>query len=246
MINKILIFILISLSLIKADTIEVFSATATKLAMEEIKNTFLKTRPNDKINLHIGAAGKAYSQFQSGMNYDIFFSADKSYPEAIIKDGKGSGELKVYAYGQLTLYSLDENLLKSDLSSLVNQSIKKISIANPRLAPYGLAAIEIIEKQPYYDTIKLKLVLGDNVAQAAHFVDTGAAEIGFIPYALLKNNTNTKGHYVLLDESLYTPLEHCFVVTKFGEDKRLVKDFYSFVLSTEGKQIIEKHGFKAP
>lgn len=246
MISKILLLSSIFLLFMKADTIEVFSATATKLAMEEMKEAFLETRPNDKINLHIGAAGKAYSQFQSGMNYDIFFSADKSYPEAIVKDGQSSSEITVYAYGQLTLYSFDKNLLKNDLSSLNDKNIKKISIANPRLAPYGLAALEIIEKQPNSDNIKIKLVLGDNVAQAAHFVDTGAAEIGFIPYALLKNNQNTKGSYVLLNESLYSPLEHCFVVTKYGTDKKLVKDFYTFVLSNKGKKIIEKHGFKAP
>lgn len=104
--------------------------------------------------------------------------------------------------------------------------------------------MELIEKTPFANEIKEKLVLADNVAQATHFVDTGAAEIGLIPYALLKNNTAISGKFILLNDTLYTPLEHCFIITKQGEDKKLVQEFNDFVLSKEGKAIIEKHGFK--
>jgi molybdate transport system substrate-binding protein len=127
----------------------------------------------------------------------------------------------------------------------MDKSVKKISIANPKLAPYGVAAMEIIEKTTTSNEIKEKIVLADNVAQATHFVDTGAAEIGLIPYALLKNNTEISGKFILLDDKLYTPLEHCFIITKQGEEKKLTQEFSDFVLSQKGKAIIEKHGFKA-
>ena len=241
--KKLISLFLFSLYL-NAQTIDIYGATATKAAMEELKESFLKDKKEDNINLHIGSSGKGYAQYTNGMKFDMFFSADRKYAQTIYEDEKSKNEPKVYAYGLLTLYTLNEALLKNDLSSLMDKSVKKISIANPKLAPYGVAAMELIEKTPLANEIKEKLVLADNVAQATHFVDTGAAEIGLIPYSLLKNNTAISGKFILLNDTLYTPLEHCFTITKQGEDKKLVQEFNDFVLSKEGKAIIEKHGFK--
>ncbi|QOG12421.1 molybdate ABC transporter substrate-binding protein [Arcobacter sp. FWKO B] len=243
--KKIILFILLALSL-NAQNIQIYGATAMKLALEDLKNEFLKDKKDSDITLFIGSAGRGYAQLTNGMEFDMFFSADRTYAQAIYDDKKGSTKPITYAYGLLTLYSLNEKLLTSDLSSMNEKSVKKIAIANPKLAPYGKAAIEIIEKTSFADIAKSKLVLGDNVAQAAHFVDTGTVEIGMVPYALLKNNTNSKGVYVLLDDSLYTPLEHCFVITKLGENKTLAKEFAEFVISAKGKEIIKSHGYNVP
>lgn len=242
--KKLLLLLLCSFLYLNAQTIEVYGATATKATLEELKKEFLKDRKDDEIIYHIGSSGKGYAQYTNGMKFDMFFSADRKYAQSIYEDEKSKNEPKVYSYGLLTLYTLNEALLKNDLSSLMDKSVKKISIANPKLAPYGVAAMELIEKTPFANEIKEKLVLADNVAQATHFVDTGAAEIGLIPYALLKNNTAISGKFILLDDTLYTPLEHCFIVTKYAENKKLVQEFNDFVLSKKGKSIIEKHGFK--
>lgn len=240
--KKIILGFLLLVNLVFAETIDVFSATATRLAMEDLKKEFLKNKPNDSINFTIGSAGKSYAQLQNGMNFDIFFSADRFYAQAIYENKQAINPPITYAYGVLTLYSLDKNFLKSDLSTLKNKDVKKIALANPRVSPYGKASSEIIKKY-YKDSLDNKIVLGENVAQAAHFVDSGAAEIGFVPYALLKNSKTAKGSYVIIDSKLHKPLEHCFVVTKNGEKKALAKEFADFVLSQKGKEIIESYGF---
>lgn len=245
--KAILYIFLFTLSLtLNAQTIQVYGATAMKLALEELKDEFLKDKKDSDISLFIGSAGRGYAQLTNGMEFDLFFSADRTYPRSIHENNLGYGEPITYAYGLITLYSLNKELLKSDLGSLKEDRVKKISIANPKLAPYGIAATEIIEKTPYASIAKSKLVIGDNVAQAAHFVDTGSVEIGFVPYALLKNNANIKGEYILIDESLYTPLEHCLIITKHGANKEVAKQFVEFTLSDKGKKILEKHGYKAP
>lgn len=240
--KKLFIGCLLSVGMLFAETIDVFGATATRLAMEDLKKEFLKNRSGDSINFTFGAAGKSYAQFQNGMNFDLFFSADRNYPQAIYEDKQASNPPVVYANGVLTLYSLDKTLLKSDLSSLKDTKVKKIALANPRVSPYGNASSELVKKY-HQDTLDEKIVIGENVAQAAHFVDSGAADIGFVPYALLKNNTNTKGSYIIVDSKLHKPLEHCFVVTKSGENKKLAHDFANFVISPKGREIIENHGF---
>lgn len=227
-----------------AETINVFSATATRLAMEELKNEFLKEKVGDDIVLTIGSAGKSYAQFVNGMSFDLFFSADRHYPQAIYEDKESSNPPITYAKGVLTLYSLDKSLLTSDLSSLKDKKVTKIAIANPRVSPYGKASSQLIKKS-FQNTLDDKLALGENVAQAAHFVDSGAADIGFVPYALLKNSTTAKGSYILIDPKLHEPLEHCFVITKSGEKKALAKAFANFVMSPKGQEIIQKYGFGA-
>lgn len=239
--KKLFIGCLLSIGMLSAETIDVFGATATKLAMEELKKEFLKNRTEDSINLHIGASGKAYAQFNNGMKYDMFFSADRKYPESIKENGNASSNVEVYAYGVLTLYSLEKSLLKSDLSTMNSPKIKKIAIANPKLAPYGVAAMEILGKFPL---TKEKIVMGDNVAQAVHFVDSGSADVGFIPYSLLKENEKISGEFVIIDKKFHQPLEHCFVTTTSGKEKKLTAEFSKFVLSTKGKAIIKKYGFE--
>ncbi|MBD3840741.1 MAG: molybdate ABC transporter substrate-binding protein [Campylobacterales bacterium] len=242
--KKVFIGCLLSIGMLSAETIQVFSATATRLAMEDMKQEFLKNRKGDSIEFTIGSAGKSYAQLRNGMQFDIFFSADRKYAEAIYNDKEASNPPITYANGVLTLYSLNKSLLTSNLSSLKNNDVKKIAIANPRVSPYGNASSQLIKKY-FQNTLDGKVVLGENVAQAAHFVDSGSAEIGFVPYALLKNSKTAKGSYIFIDSKLHQPLEHCFVITKSGEKKPLAKEFANFVMSPKGQAIIEKYGFGA-
>ncbi|MDD2451871.1 MAG: molybdate ABC transporter substrate-binding protein [Sulfurovum sp.] len=240
--KKTILVTLLLLGSLSAETIHVFSATATRLAMEDVKKEFLKNRNGDSIEFTIGSSGRSYAQFKNGMQFDLFFSADRYYAEAIYNDKEASNPPITYANGVLTLYSLEKSLLKNDFSSLKNEKVKKIAIANPRVSPYGKASLELIKKN-FQDSLESKLVLGENVAQAAHFVDSGAAEIGFVPFALLKNSTTAQGSYILIDAKLHEPLEHCFVITKSGEKKDLAKEFAEFVMSARGQEIIQKYGF---
>lgn len=229
-----------------AEKLDVFVAASARYAMEDMRAAFLKDRSSDEIELSFGASGKAYAQFTNGRAYDMFFSADAKYADKIVSDGNAIGESSVYAMGTVALYSLDQEVVNAGLAGLKSDKIKKISIANPKLAPYGVAAVEMLKNSGIYDSVESKIVLGDNISQSVHFVDSGAADVGLVAYSLLKTNTETKGFSSIIDPSLYEPLKQSFVITKYGADKKLATEFAAFVTSPKGKEIIEKYGFGAP
>lgn len=227
-----------------ADSLNVFVAASARDAMTEVKDTFLKMHPNNQIELSFGSSGKAYQQFKNGLKYDLFFSADAHYANLIAKDGNAAGQPHVYALGVVALYALDKKYIEKGLEGLSEQKIAHFSIANPKLAPYGAAALEILQKSNLYDGMKDKIVQGENISQALSFVETGAAEVGLVAFSLISKGQ--KGHYAIVDSSLHSPLEQSFVVTKFAKDNALAKRFAEFVVSDEGRKIIQKYGFGIP
>ncbi len=224
-----------------AQNLKVFAASSTKFAMQEIIEEFKLQHPKDSIEVTYSATGKAYAQLLNGLGYDIFMAADSLYPQKIAEDGNALGEAKVYALGRLALYAHDANLLGEGLESLKNKSVKHISIANPKVAPYGAAAMETLKNYNLLDDIKSKLVLGDNIAQSVQFVESGAAEVGIVAFSLVKSKE--KSHYFLIDTTKYKPLEHSFVLTKYAKEKPLAQEFADFILSQKSQEIFKKYGF---
>lgn len=239
-------FFLFALSA-NAEKITVFVASSASNALKEVKDEFLKTRKNDDIELVFGASGKHYQLLKEGREFDMFFSADTAYAEQIYKDSLALTRPAVYALGVVALYSLDKHLIKDGISSLAKQGqkIKHLSIANPKVAPYGVAATEALEKTKIYDVFKNKIVLGDNISQPVIHVDTGVAEVGIVAYSLVSAVNKPKGKALVIDNSLFSPLEQSFVITSYakGTKKDLALAFYDFVLSDKGKEIIKKYGF---
>lgn len=243
--KKLIGTIVLSLSLSTvsfADKINIFAASSTKLAMQEIIENFKSKNPNDEIIASYSATGKAYAQFTNGFQYDIFMAADTTYPNKIVSDKNAIAEPVVYAMGVVALYSNDKELIKKGIEALKDDKIKHISIANPKLAPYGVAATEILENYDLLDIVKNKIVLGDNIAQSVQFVDSGAAEIGLVAFSLIKT-IKKEEEYVLVDPSKYKPMEQSFVLTKYAKEKPLATKFASFITSEESKKIFEKYGF---
>lgn len=232
-------------SFLWAEKISVFVASSASKAISEARDAFLKSHPKDEVELIFGSSGKHYQLLKEGREFDLFFSADAKYAAQIHKDGNAITQPAVYALGVVALYSLDDKFLQGGAEALSSKSknIKHISIANPKVAPYGVAAEEVMKNLKIYDSFKSKLVLGDNISQPVNHVDTGAAEVAFVAYSLVSPINKPKGKVVLVDSKLFTPLEQSFVITKYGKDKKVAKAFYDFVLSKEGKAIIEKYGF---
>jgi len=225
-----------------ADTIKVFAASSTKLAMQEITEEFKKHNPEDEIVVIYSATGKAYAQFTNGFEYDVFIAADSKYPQKILSDGNAITEPLVYAMGAVALFSHDEDLIKSKMDAIKSEKVKYLSIANPRLAPYGAAAMEILKNYALEDAAKEKLVLGDNIAQSVQFVDSGAAEIGLVAFSLIKT-TKKESEYLLIDQSRYSPMKQAFVLTKYAKEKPLAYKFGDFLLSEAAQKSFEKYGF---
>lgn len=226
-----------------AENIKVFVASSAKLAMSEITNEFKKSNPNDEILLTFGASGKGYAQLSNGFPYDIFMAADSKHPAKIASDGLAISKSEVYALGLVALYSNDKELVKLGMNALKSDKVKHISIANPKVAPYGVAAMEILTNYGVKDAVGSKIVMGDNIAQSVQFVDSGAADVGLVAYSLLKVG-QPKGEYLVIDKSKYAPMEQSFVITKYAKGKPLANKFTSFITSKGAKAIFKKYGFE--
>lgn len=243
--KKILIILAAVLSLssgLVGDTINVFAASSTKLAMQKVIEKFKATNPNDEIVITFSSTGKAYAQFSNGFAYDIFMAADSTYPAKIDEDKNAITKPQIYALGAVALFSTNKELIKKGLEALRDEKVKHISIANPRLAPYGVAAMEILKNYSLEDVAKSKLVLGDNIAQSVQFVDSGAAEIGLVAYSLIKTIRDAD-EFILIDKTKYSTMEQAFVLTKYAKDKPLASKFAEFILSDESQDIFEEFGF---
>lgn len=237
-----LILVCFSILSLASDRLDVFVASSAKDAMSEVASEFKKSHPQSDIRLNFGGSGKAYAQFSNGFIYDLFFSADSTYTAKIVADGGAISEPKVYAKGVIALLANDKRHLKDGIMGLKNPSILHISIANAKLAPYGLAATQILKSYGIYDEVKEKLVLGENIGQSVQFVDSGAAEVGLVALSLIKNK-KPEDSYIIIDDSKFSPLEQSFVITKYAKDKPLAKEFGDFIVSDEAKEIFKKHGF---
>ncbi len=246
--KKIFIFfgILIFSSGLYAEKINVFVASSASKAMSEVKEEFLKAHPKDEVELIFGSSGKHYQLLKEGREFDLFFSADAKYAEQIYKDGNALSEPKVYALGVVALYALDSKFLKNGVESLKDKNFKHLSIANPKVAPYGEAAVQVLEKLGIYENLQDKIVLGDNVSQPVLYVDSGNAEVAIVAYSLVSKVNNPKGKAFIIDEKLYEPLRQSFVLTTSAKDKKLAQEFADFVGSQKGKEIIKKYGFNTP
>lgn len=235
--KKIFLF-LFFISSLYGEKISVFVASSASKAFLQIKDEFLKNNKNDDVELVFGASGKYYHLLKKGREFDLFFSADYKYTEEIYKDNLALNKPEVYAFGVIALYALDEKFLKDNLT---NKDIKHISIANPKLAPYGQRSIQILQNLKIYEQVKNKLIIGDNISVPVAYVDTKASEVGFIAYSLIANKKDVK--FKLIDKNLYTPLKQAFVLTKYAKDKNLAFKFKDFVLSKQGKYILKQYGF---
>ncbi len=243
--KKLILIIGLLVSCVFGDKVTVFSASSTKLAMEEIITEFKKQNPSDEVEIYFSATGKAFAQFTNGFKYDIFMAADSKYPQAIVDNGDAISESKVYALGVVALYSKNKELIAQGLDSLTNPKVKKISIANPKLAPYGVAALEVLENYGLKDKIMSKIVQGDNISQSVQFVDSGAAEMGLVAFSLI-SQSHTPDEYLVIDSSKYSTMSQSFVLTKYAKDNQLAHKFADFILSEYAQNIFVKYGFGRP
>ena len=200
-----------------------------------------KAKTGDEAVLSFGASGQFYAQIQQGAPYQIFLSADADRPKAAVDAGLAVAESRfTYAIGKLVLWSKSLDLAKGD-ETLKANAFAKLSIANPKSAPYGAAAIEAMTKLGVYDAIQPKIVQGNSIAQAFEFVDTGNAELGFV--ALSQLSGVTAGSRWLVPQTLYAPIRQDAVLLKTGAADDASKAFLAFLKGPEARAIIEKYGY---
>ncbi|OEW18963.1 molybdate ABC transporter substrate-binding protein [Campylobacter sp. BCW_6879] len=233
---------------LNAQNLSIFVASSASKAMSEVKDEFLKTHPEDKIELVFGASGKYYELLKQGREFDLFFSADTKYAKAIYDDKNALTKPKVYVLGVLALYSLDENLLQGGIENLKEKAgkITHLSIANPKVAPYGAAAKEVLENLDLNELFKDKIVLGENISVPVLHIDSKNADIAIVAYSLVSPINQPKGKTSIVDAKYFSPLEQSYVITKYAKNKKLAFEFSEFISSLKAKEIFKKYGFSTP
>ncbi|MFM1877442.1 MAG: hypothetical protein RLZZ241_308, partial [Bacteroidota bacterium] len=187
--------------------------------------------------------GKLAAQIREGAPFDVFVSADMHYPESLSREGLGRGTPKVYAYGSLVLWSADREI-DTTFEVLSHPEVRHIALANPQTAPYGNAAIEVLQNLGYLDSVSNRLVYGESIAQVNQFMYSGAAELGFTAKAsVLSPPMEAKGYWRELPPNLYTPIAQGVLLLNRTQNQSQAKTFFDYLLSSEATDILKRYGY---
>lgn len=236
----------LAISSLSAQTISIAAAADLRFVMDELINGFKKSNPDIKVDVIYGSSGNLYQQIVNQAPFNIFFSADISYPKKLDSLNLAGSKPKLYAIGHLVMWSATLDVTKG-INLMSTPDVKKIAIANPRVAPYGKRAMECLKFYRLDTKVKDKIVEGENVSQAAQFVLTGNAEVGLIALSLaLSPEMKSKGSYFLIDEKSYSKQEQAYVIIKNSELNKDVLKFVQFIETDPSRKLFGKYGFKLP
>lgn len=229
--------------------IHIAAAADLKFAMEELSKEF-ESKKGSMVDITTGSSGNFFSQIQSGAPFDLFFSADMDYPKKLETSGFAEpGTLYEYALGGIVIWTPANSPLgvtEEKWNVLLDAHVQKIAIANPSLAPYGRAAVAALQKAGIYDQVKTKLVYGENISQAAQFVQSGNAQAGIIAHSLALSPGMRDGKVWEIPAEMHPPIEQGAVVLKSAKNKGAAVEFLNFIKSPSGRAILEKYGFSIP
>jgi molybdate transport system substrate-binding protein len=226
--------------------ITVAVAANMQYTVEALKAEFNKTDKTG-IDIVLGASGKLTQQIMQSAPFDIFISADTAFPKKLSDAGFAAESSRVYAQGVLVLWTLKPGVQPAaDLQLLLYNDIKHIAIANPKTAPYGIAAEFILKEYNLYDKVSSKLVTGESITQTSQFVATQAADIGFTAKSIvISNEMKGKGKWIELNRNDYPPIKQAAVLLKHGQQNNSgeAKKFYEFLFSKKAKEIYKEFGY---
>nr|WP_294942920.1 molybdate ABC transporter substrate-binding protein [uncultured Mucilaginibacter sp.] len=191
-----------------------------------------------------GPSGALATQIKNGAPFDVFLSADISFPDEVFKSGFATAKPVVYASGTLIICSTQKLDFSNWMKLLPSASIQKIAIGNPAIAPYGKAAEEAIRQAGIYKKVQPKIVLGESIAQVNTYITTGAVQAGFTTLSLVKDAANnTKLYYKIIDPKAYHPIEQSMVLVKQAKPNGDAEKFYRYILSPAAKNIFISYGY---
>jgi molybdate transport system substrate-binding protein len=232
-----------------AEEITIAAASDLNFAFREIATEYEKASGN-QVRLTLGSSGNFYAQIQNGAPFDLYFSADISYPRKLEEAGLTvPGSLYQYAVGRIVLWTGHESRIDvtKGIEALREPTVKKVAIANPKHAPYGRAAVAAMEYFKVYDQVKEKLILGENISQAAQFIESGACDIGIIALSLaIAPAMKSKGTYWEVPAEAHPPLEQGAVILKSSKQQESAKQFLAFIKGERGQEIMKRYGFTVP
>ena len=239
------VFILFTLTAF-AQQLHVAVAANAQFVANKLKEAFKKETGIDA-ELTTSSSGKLTAQIEQGAPFNVFLSADMKYPEELYSKGLTTNKPQVYAYGTLVLWTLKNINLTSDLSILSNRNVQKIAIANPKLAPYGEAAVQALTKRNLLSRVQQKVVYGESIAQVNQYLLSGAADVAFTAKSVvLDSAVSNKGKWIEVSPKWYNPIAQGVVIIRQSDAKQMsaANKFYQFLFSKKAKDIFIKYGYR--
>ena len=232
-----------------ADDIAVAAASDLQFAIKELIVEYEK-QTGHHVKLSLGSSGNFYAQLQQGAPFDLYFSADIGYPKKLEEAGLTvPGSLYRYAVGRVVLWAPKQSPVEvsKGLTVLRDAAVRKIAIANPKHAPYGRAAVAAMEQSQVYAEVKDRLVLGENISQAAQFIESGACDVGIIALSLaMAPVMKSAGSYWLIPAEAHPPLEQGAVIMKQSKQQDAARHFLEFMQRPQGQEVMTRYGFTLP
>jgi molybdate transport system substrate-binding protein len=229
------------------EEVTIAAAADLKSALDEIIVSFKHIHSSAKIEAIYGSSGKFSTQIRQGAPYDLYFSADIDYPRALESEGYAASVVQSYAVGRIVLWSPSLDTSKMNLAMLADPSIMKIAIANPRHAPYGKRAVEALRAAGVWEQVVSKLVYGENVSQAAQYVQNGNAQVGIIALSLaLSPELAKRASYVMIPDRLHQTMEQGYIITRRAASNTLAHEFARYIAGKEARTIMNRCGFALP
>lgn len=234
----------------KSEKITVAAAANMQFAMKELVQEF-SSSTGIACDMVIGSSGNLTAQISKGAPYDVFVAANMKYPNTLFEKGLAEEPPVIYASGRLVLWTIMGDVNPS-LKELTTDRIKHIAIANPKLAPYGTAAIQVLQHHNLLEKVRHKLVYGESIAQTNQFITSGSAEIGFTALSVvLSPQMKGKGRWTEMDRKIYSPIDQGVIVIK-PKDHRSTgltdeisgpQQFQNFLFTDKAKEILKKIGY---
>lgn len=229
--------------------IRVAAAADLQTVMPQIAKSF-QDQTNVRVDVSFGSSGSLFEQIQSGAPFDIFFSADDQFPARLIPlNLTNPRSAVVYGVGSLVLWmppnaKCDPRAEK--WNCLLQPSVSKIAIANPAHAPYGRAAVAALQSAHLYDKVRAQLVLGENISQAAQFVQSGNAQVGILAHSQMSSPAMRGGKQWDIPREDYPRIEQTAIILKSSKDQLAAEEFVKFVTIGPGRALLEQFGFQPP
>jgi len=236
-----IVFLLTSTNAI-ANDIHIAVASNFRPTMQLLVDAY-ELQTTNTVSISSGSTGKHYAQLINGAPFDLFFAADAERPRLLEESGYAIADSRfTYALGKLVLWHPTSSIVNSSVLEIAE--FKYLSIANPRLAPYGRATQQTLEKLGYGIVLEAKLVMGENVAQAFQFVESGNAELGFVAYShLLTTGLADKDNFWLVPSNYYDKIEQQAIMLR---ESSAASEFLAFVKSPQALKLISDMGYDLP
>ncbi|KDO00674.1 MULTISPECIES: molybdate ABC transporter substrate-binding protein [Pseudomonas] len=228
-----------------ADEVQVAVAANFTAPIQAIAKDFEKDTGH-KLVAAYGATGQFYAQIKNGAPFDVFLAADDSTPEKLEKEGNTvKGSRFTYAIGTLALWSAKDDYVDGKGDVLKKNQFKHLSIANPKAAPYGLAATQVLDKLQLSEATRAKIVEGQNITQAFQFVSTGNAELGFVALSqIYKDGKVSSGSAWIVPSNLHEPIKQDAVILNKGKDSAAAKALVEYLKGPKAAAVIKAYGYQ--